>query len=189
MPARYYWIKIFREFFTNKTIKKIRKMPGGDTYIIIYMRMQLLALCQPDIAHVDGTTIINGWIMYEGVEDTIEQEIALELDEEPAVVEAAFRLFVQLGWIEIIDNDAFFPAIPAGSEGESAQRMRAKRIRDKRASQCDVSPSHCDSDVTQYRSDKNKNIYISDRNILDKISIPNIYRDAVHRLATGQPQK
>lgn len=187
MPARYYWIKIFREFFANKTIKKIRKMPGGDTYIIIYMRMQLLALCQPDIAHVDGTTVINGWIMYEGVEDTIEQEIALELDEEVSAVKAAFRLFVKLGWIEIVNADAFFPAIPAGSEGESAQRMRAKRIRDKRASQCDGETSQCDGDVTQYRTEIKKiNI---DNNIKDKMLIPDIYIDAVHRLATGQPQK
>lgn len=176
---RYYWIKVFNNFFRNKTVKKIRKIPGGDTYLLIYMRMQLLSLDAPQTSIVDGLNIINGIILYEGVEDSIEREIALELDEDPAVVDAAFRLFVRLGWIEVTNGgDAFFPAVPAGSEGESAQRMRAKRIREKTASQCDAKTSQCDSKVTQYRYKK-----ILNNNIADKLSIPDEYLDAVHRLA------
>lgn len=41
---RYYWLKLMDDFFDSKRIKKLRKMAGGDTYTIIYLKMQLLSL-------------------------------------------------------------------------------------------------------------------------------------------------
>ncbi|EEI83097.1 hypothetical protein HMPREF0077_0791 [Anaerococcus tetradius ATCC 35098] len=32
---RYYWIKLKKEFFTGKRIKRLRRTSGGDTYTII----------------------------------------------------------------------------------------------------------------------------------------------------------
>ena len=40
---RYYWLKFRDDFFDSKRIKKLRKMAGGDTYVIIYLKMQLKA--------------------------------------------------------------------------------------------------------------------------------------------------
>ena len=41
---RYYWLKLRDDFFTSKRIKKLRKIEHGDTYIIIYLKMQLKAM-------------------------------------------------------------------------------------------------------------------------------------------------
>ena len=41
---RYYWLKFQGDFFDSKRIKKLRKLAGGDTYLVIYLKMQLKAL-------------------------------------------------------------------------------------------------------------------------------------------------
>ena len=41
---RYFWLKLFEDFFSSKRIKKLRSLAGGDTYTIIYLKMQLKAL-------------------------------------------------------------------------------------------------------------------------------------------------
>ena len=55
---KYYWLKLGDEFFGDKTIKKLRKIAGGDTYTIIYLKMLLLAVKQ------------NNRLYFEGVEET-----------------------------------------------------------------------------------------------------------------------
>ena len=41
---RYYWIKLKEEFFTDKRIERLRRISGGDTYTIIYLKLLLLSL-------------------------------------------------------------------------------------------------------------------------------------------------
>ena len=67
---KYYWLKLKNTFFTEKRIKKLRKIAGGNTYTIIYLKMQLLSLQD------------EGNLYFEGIEDTFEEEIALQIDEE-----------------------------------------------------------------------------------------------------------
>lgn len=43
MPKRYYWLKLKEDFFEQRVIK-IKKIAGGDTYTIIYLKLQLLAM-------------------------------------------------------------------------------------------------------------------------------------------------
>ena len=44
MAKKYFWLKLKDNFFKQKSIKKLRKMAGGDTFTIIYLKMQLLSL-------------------------------------------------------------------------------------------------------------------------------------------------
>ena len=67
---RYFYLKLPKNWFKNARIKKLRKIAGGDTYTVIYLKMLLMA-----INH-------NSMIIYEGIEKTIEEELALKLDEE-----------------------------------------------------------------------------------------------------------
>lgn len=46
MAKRYYWLKLPDGFFRQKAIKKLRKIAGGDTYTIIYLKMLLVAMKQ-----------------------------------------------------------------------------------------------------------------------------------------------
>ena len=62
---RYYWLKLKDDFFRDKAIKKLRRIAGGDTYVIIYLKMQLLSLKS------------GGKLFYEGVEDDLHPLVAV----------------------------------------------------------------------------------------------------------------
>ena len=44
MAKRYYWLKLKADWFSDKRIKKLRSIAGGDTHTIIYLKMMLLSL-------------------------------------------------------------------------------------------------------------------------------------------------
>ena len=35
---KYYWLKLKDDFFNSREIKKLRRIAGGDTYTIIYLK-------------------------------------------------------------------------------------------------------------------------------------------------------
>ena len=80
MAKKYYWLRLKDDWFNSKVIKKLRKIAGGDTYTIIYLKMQLLSLKN------------EGKLYYEGVEDSFEEELALDLDEDIDNVRSLFRI-------------------------------------------------------------------------------------------------
>ena len=127
MENRYYWLKLQQDFFSSKRIKKMRRLPGGDTLTIIYLKMQLLAL------KTDGV------LSYTGLEQTFAEELALDLDEDAESVQLALAYMSSTGLIETSDNISFllpYVVENTGSEGSSAKRMRDLRERQK-ASLCD----------------------------------------------------
>lgn len=110
------------DFFTSKRIKKLRKMAGGDTYTIIYLKMQLLSL------KTDGV------LTYTGLEDDFASELALDLDEETEDVKVVLMYLLSCGLIETSDNVNFFLPYVAentGAETAAAGRMRNMRARNK----------------------------------------------------------
>ena len=42
MSKKYYWLRLKNNFFQQKEIKKLRKIAGGDTYTIIYLKLTFL---------------------------------------------------------------------------------------------------------------------------------------------------
>ena len=129
---RYYWLRLHDDFFDSKRIKKLRKMAGGDTYTIIYLKMQLLAMKT------------NGVLTWTGLEENFADELALDLDEESDDVRVTLSYLLHCGLAETSDDiNFFFPyAISnTGSENASAQRVREYREKQK--------VLHCNTDVTQ----------------------------------------
>lgn len=126
---RYYWLKFREDFFSSMRIKKLRKMAGGDTYIIIYLKMQLKALKT------------GGVLEFKGVEQDFADEIALDIDEEPDNVRIVLSFLMTYGLCECSDNIHYFlPFVEenTGSETASTQRSRAFRERQK-VLQCNAS--------------------------------------------------
>lgn len=76
---KYYWLKMTDQFFEDKAIKKLRKIAGGDTYTIIYLKMLLTAIKQGNKMY------------FEGIEDDFMEELALELDEDTDNVKVRIR--------------------------------------------------------------------------------------------------
>lgn len=128
---RYYWIQLKEGFFKQKEIKKLRKIAGGDTYTVIYLKMLLKAVQQ------------GNKLYFEGVEETFHEEIALELDEDPENVKVTIAFLERQGLIRVLSEDEVLLSQceeMVGSESESAARVR--RYREKKALQSngDVTP-------------------------------------------------
>lgn len=118
MSKRFFWLKLQEGFFGSKRIKKLRKI--SDTYVIIYLKMQLLAMNK------------GGILTYTGLEQDFSEELALDLDEEPENVKETLDFLLTHDLTEYIDDDnLFFPyaAENTGSETDSAKRVREHRAR------------------------------------------------------------
>ncbi len=136
---RFYWLKLMSDFFTQPKIKKLRRIAGGDTYTVIYLKMQLLSLKN------------GGIIPYEGIEETFADELALTMDETPENVQATLIFMESQGLIEkVSDTDFFLPetAMLIDSESSSAERVRRHRANKKAiALQCNTVETICNGDI------------------------------------------
>ena len=158
---RYYWLKLKDDLFTSIRIKKLRRMAGGDTFLIIYLKLQLKAIKN------------DGVVSYKGYEQDFIDELALDLDEEPDNVRVTLMYLLSCGLAETEDNvNFFFPyAIEnTGSEGASAERMR-----NHRAKQASLSDTH----VTQP-------LRLSDREIEKEKDIEKDTRDKTQETDTSE---
>ncbi len=155
MAYKFYWIKLMQDFYEQKEIKKMRTMPAGDTLVIIYQRMQLLSLKN------------NGVIAYEGIEEDLAAELALQLSENINNVRLTLEFLIRAKLIgEIEPGHWEMKKIQhlIGGESESAARVRKYRERRAAAGLPDntrrnrgvtnelpgnVEPLQCNNDVTQ----------------------------------------
>lgn len=160
---RYYWLKLKEDFFTSKEIKQLRKLAGGDTFTIIYLKMLLRSLDE------------DGKLYFEGIEDNFPAEVALDIDEDVENVKVTIAFLMAKG-ILVQCNEAEWEVITAkemtGSEGESARRMRRMRqakslISDNKrliASHCDAAVTRSDADVMRSDTEKEKDIRDREKN-------------------------
>ncbi|WP_288394901.1 phage replisome organizer N-terminal domain-containing protein [uncultured Vagococcus sp.] len=157
---RYYWLQLKTDFFDQKEIKLLRKIAGGDTYTIIYLKMLLASLKD------------EGKLYFESIGDDFAEEIALLIDEDPENVSITLKYLESKNLIEIVENDEYFlNRVPemVGSESYSAERMRNLRARKKLQSDNNVIES--DTKTSQSDIDVTKSIYRED---IDKDNINNI---------------
>ena len=120
----FYWLKFKNDFFSSLRIKKLRK-DYGDTCLVIYLKLQLFAL------ETDGV------LEYKGVFSSFADEMAEELGEDTDKVKDTIDYLISCGLMEQNENTYILPFVKenTGSEGESANRMRALRSA-KKESQC-----------------------------------------------------
>ena len=121
MEKRYYWLKLYDDFFSSKRIKKLRSIAGGDTYTIIYLKMQLKALKS------------DGYLYYDGVMNDFAEELALDIDENIDDVKVTISFLLSVGLMESNEEGAEYKLTymdnVVGSETASAQRVRDHRIK------------------------------------------------------------
>lgn len=125
IAKKYYWLKLKEDFFRQKEIKKLRKIAGGDTYTIIYLKMMLLSLKD------------EGKLFFEGLEDSFIDEVALEIDEDLENVKVTIMFLLKCGLIEELTENEFLMTKAyesIGSETQSAERVRRFRKRKKQNS-------------------------------------------------------
>lgn len=162
---RYYWLKLKEDFFKSKEMKKLRKVAGGDTYVIIYLKMQLLSLKN------------DGRLYFESVDDDFASELALELDEDVENVRMTLNFLEHCKLLECISSDEYFlPVIPevTGSESASAGRMRKLRALRSDSKVASIM-SQCDKNVTAEKEIRDRDR--DKRESIDYQKIVNMYND------------
>ena len=130
MGKRYWWLKLQEDFFRQVEIKKLRKIAGGDTYTVIYLKMMLLSLKN------------EGHIAYDCPESEFIENLALDIDEdeENVSVTVAFLRKHNLLVESEFESDVSLPKAAEAIGSETAVAERVRRHREKiKALQCNTS--------------------------------------------------
>lgn len=119
---RYYWFRLHKDFFQKKEIKRLRRVAGGDTYAVIYLKMLLRSIA-------DG-----GKLYFDGYEETFVSELALDIDEDEQNVQITVNYLLKNGLLLECEADEYY--LPeannnTGSETAAASRMRKLRNKSK----------------------------------------------------------
>ena len=119
---KYFWLKLKEDFFEDKIIRYLRKLPDGNAIVIVFLKMQLKSLKT------------EGFIKYDGILPTCEDELALILDEDVNLVRFTIGALEKVGAVERWDNDTLYisalqPLI--GTETAAAERVRKHRAKKK----------------------------------------------------------
>ena len=132
----FFWLKLKEDFFRQKIIKKFRTLKKGDTYVIIYLKMQLLSLKD------------EGKLFFDDFEDDFASELALELDEKLEDVRATLQVLEKFSQVlKISENTYEIPDVMKnlGKETSDAERKRVQRT--KKSGHCPPKVGHCPPEI------------------------------------------
>ena len=150
---RYYWIQLAQDFFKSKEMKLLRKIAGGDTHTIIYLKMMLISL-------EDG-----GHIYYDGLADNLAEEIALVIDENVEDIKITLIFLESKGLLtRKNDRDYFLEQVPEMVGSETASTRRSRKHRELSALHCNTIATTCNGDIdidTDIEKEHNKMTVIS----------------------------
>ena len=125
---RYFWIQLTQDFFKSKEMKLLRKIAGGDTHTIIYLKMMLISL-------EDG-----GRIYYDGLADNLAEELSLVIDENIEDIKITLIFLESKGLLtKKSDRDYFLEQVPEMVGSETASTRRSRKHREfQKALQCNT---------------------------------------------------
>ena len=133
-PKRYFWLKLHKDFFQRKEIKRLRKIAGGDTYTIIYLKMLLRSIMS------------DGKLYFDGLEDDFASELALDLDEKEENVQITIQYLLKSGLLEMCSDEEYYLPDTKDSTGcETAVASRVRKHRERKKA------LQCNTDVTKVK--------------------------------------
>ena len=144
---RYFWIQLAQDFFKSKEMKLLRKIAGGDTHTIIYLKMMLISL--EDAGH----------IYYDGLADNLAEEIALVIDENVEDIKITLIFLESKGLLtRNSDRDYFLEQVPEMVGSETASTRRSRKHRELQKLHCNTIATTCNGDIDKEKDiDKDKN--------------------------------
>lgn len=170
-PKRYFWLKLHKDFFQRKEIKRLRKIAGGDTYTIIYLKMLLRSIMS------------EGKLYFDGLEEDFAAEVALDLDESEENVQITITYLLNSGLLEMRSDDEYYLPDTKNSTGcETAVAARVRRHREKQKA------LQCNTDVTQVKHLCNGEIE-KEKEIDKEIDIEIEHRDRDITISTTRENK
>ena len=166
---KYYWLKLMKDFFTQPKIKKLRRIAGGDTYTLIYLKLQLLSLEN------------EGMLCYQGIEDNFVEEMALTIDEDVENVNVTVNYLMAQGLLDQVDDNEYLLTETIqliGSETSVAKRVRKHRDNQK-ALQCNATVTSSNAIETTCNTEIEKELEIE---IESEIELDIPYREIIDYL-------
>lgn len=159
-PKRYFWLKLHRDFFQRKDIKRLRKIAGGDTYTIIYLKMLLKSIMS------------EGALFFDNLEDDFVSELALDIDEDVENVKITVQYLLKVGLLECVSDTEY--SLPdaqnnTGAETAAASRMRRSRAKNEALKRNNVTPmlqngyGEIEIEIEKELELDNKNCRLSDK--------------------------
>lgn len=159
-PKRYFWLKLHRDFFQRKDIKRLRKIAGGDTYTIIYLKMLLKSIMS------------DGALFFDNLEDDFVSELALDIDEDVENVKITVQYLLKVGLLECVSDIEY--SLPdaqnnTGAETAAASRMRRSRAKNELLKCNNVTPmlqngyGEIEIEIEKELEIDNKNCRLSDK--------------------------
>lgn len=116
---RYFWFKLGKDFFEDRNIKRLRKLAGGDTFLIIYMKMILLTLSTKGMYEISE---------YEDVYDSL----SLDIDEDIENIKITIQFLKQCGLVEEnVEGELMFTDVDRLVGSETASTIRSRKSRQK----------------------------------------------------------
>lgn len=88
------WIKLQTDIFDNRKIKQLERLPDGDSLIVIWLKILVLA----------GATNDNGMIYFTPEIPYTDQLLSTEFNRPLSTVQFALQTFERFGMIEIINE-------------------------------------------------------------------------------------
>lgn len=136
---RYFWLKLKEDWFSGTTEKYLKSLPAGDSLLITYLKIQLISLKT------------EGFLKYERLLPSAEEEIAMLIDEPVNNVRLLINVLLKTGAIERLDDNSLYLLSLQnliGSEGSSTDRVRRFRERQK-ALQCNNNQLQIEGEIIE----------------------------------------
>lgn len=137
---RYYWLKLQVGFFQELVIKQLRTLPEGDSIVLLYLKLLLKAINT------------EGIIYYQNILPTLDEEIALDTGEKPALVKLTISALCQYHAAVFLEEQSLqllYLEDMVGSESASAARVRNHRANQKLIKEKEQVALQCNETVTE----------------------------------------
>lgn len=137
---RYYWLKLQVGFFQELIIKQLRTLPEGDSIVLLYLKLLLKAINT------------EGIIYYQNILPSLDEEIALDTGEKPALVKLTISALCKYHAAVFLDDQSLqllYLGDMVGSESTSATRVRNYRTNQKLIKEKEQATLQCNATVTE----------------------------------------
>jgi len=191
------WIKVSTDMFnTNRKIKQIETMPEGDTILVIWLKLMLLA----GVINDGGSIYITPEIPY------TDEMLANELRRPLETVKIALNVFEHFGMIEIVDDIlklsswAKYQNIEGMEKIREQNRVRQKKWYDKQkalqdtdATQPNVSPNvtvtHDNGTDIEREEDRDKEKENNRESLISSPSLDDVTAYCCKRKSSVDPER
>ena len=150
MANKYFWLKLFADFFERPEIQLLEAMPNGKEYIILYFKL-LCKSCGSE-----------GYLRFSEMIPYNEQMISTITHTNVDVVRSALKAFVSLNMIEILDDGTFYmhevanligSAVNSPAANRQRRHREKKKLNQKRLTDGNVTKCHAKRDKKSLESE------------------------------------